>query len=120
MIGFAQRAIFWTHFQLDFWESERVDSWHMADKAWLSQSLAISLRPLAGPHLPLRAWNELDQDKHSNASNDLHWITGDDDASSQPQVAARPSESLPPSHFVLLLIIASDPTHSIWSSKDAP
>jgi len=52
----------------------------------LTLSPATTLQHLAGPLLPLRAWNELDQDNYSNASNDLHWITGDDDdAAPQPR-----------------------------------
>jgi len=70
----------------------------------LSQSPATSLRHLARPLLPLRAWNELDQDNCSNASSDLHRITGDDDAHS----LRWPRNPRPPSRFVLLLIIASD------------
>jgi len=88
----------WTFGGLKEWI---IDTWLTGR---LSQSPATSLRHLARPLLPLRAWNELDQDNCSNASSDLHRITGDDDAHSLRWLC----NPRPPSRFVLLLIIASD------------
>lgn len=89
-----KRAIFWTNFQLEFWGTEgRILGVWLTDR--LSQSLAIGLLHLTGL-LPLRAWKELEQANYSNASGDLHRISGDDDDASQPRTAERRPESPAP------------------------